>query len=575
MARKKRDEAEIEAVRAALPLQPTIEEIESVKPRLKDGVLIYKASRYRDPLTGLSEQTALVHCTICGEKAHLMKVSANCSCTRVWYTPKIGFIDPADNTEKHTGNVCICPSCGVDVEAVHTSAIRSEYLIDKAHFMTLHNVRGHFVLLAWLLQKTCDKDGRVYYTVRRREGIACIGGIPIRFTGYIKNMSGIIWESEWRTRPAFRGNLERWDEEELACFNYAILDETDGEKTALDVLIKEARKDICFAAYIKLWAKYPQIENLVRCGYGKYVNKLLDECINTSGYYSQCESLNTDIAKRYINVKEKKPHKMLGIEKCDKSFCKNLSPKTLAFFAETLEKNKIRLTKAELRIVEDLGCMQVEGFCAKYSLPLLRTLHYFERQIVVESKKENPRRDLLSLQYLTDYWNMLEKEYGEIPNSMRFPKDLRFSHDDIQKRIREKEDAELNAGISAYATEMMAYAFTDEDLGLTIRPIMSHAELIEEGKVLEHCVATYAKSYASRKTCIFALRNIYEPNTPYFTLEFKKGKVCQNRGKKNCDRTAAVCEFEKKWLKYVKEIKNKEKKNGKSRNDSKRKHSVA
>lgn len=73
----------------------------------------------------------------------------------------------------------------------------------------------------------------------------------------------------------------------------------------------------------------------------------------------------------------------------------------------------------------------------------------------------------------------------------------------------------------------------DEETGLMIRPCATHGEIIKEGKILIHCVATYAKSYAEGKTSIFFIRKISEPDIPYYTLEFKNGKVAQNRGLRN------------------------------------------
>ena len=83
----------------------------------------------------------------------------------------------------------------------------------------------------------------------------------------------------------------------------------------------------------------------------------------------------------------------------------------------------------------------------------------------------------------------------------------------------------------------------------------------KEGKLLCHCVGGYAKDHAAGKTSILFIRKIAEPEIPFFTLEYKDGKVNQNRGYKNCDRTKEVIAFEKDWLEH---IKNKEfMKNGK------------
>ena len=73
-------------------------------------------------------------------------------------------------------------------------------------------------------------------------------------------------------------------------------------------------------------------------------------------------------------------------------------------------------------------------------------------------------------------------------------------------------------------------------------------------------MATYAKGHVEGKTAILFIRQIAEPDKPFFTLEFdeKAKEVRQNRGLRNCDRTPEVKAFEKAWLSYVRRAKPKE-----------------
>jgi hypothetical protein len=92
--------------------------------------------------------------------------------------------------------------------------------------------------------------------------------------------------------------------------------------------------------------------------------------------------------------------------------------------------------------------------------------------------------------------------------------------------------------------------------GLEIHPARSQEEMIREGQLLHHCVARYAADHANGKTAILFIRRSMDPETPFFTLELDEqtGKVCQNRGKRNCDRTKEVEAFEKAWLEYIHRI---------------------
>ena len=54
-------------------------------------------------------------------------------------------------------------------------------------------------------------------------------------------------------------------------------------------------------------------------------------------------------------------------------------------------------------------------------------------------------------------------------------------------------------------------------------------------------------------TAIFFIRRTVEPGKPYYTLELdeKTLTVRQNRGLRNCAKTAAVQAFEDLWISWV------------------------
>lgn len=98
--------------------------------------------------------------------------------------------------------------------------------------------------------------------------------------------------------------------------------------------------------------------------------------------------------------------------------------------------------------------------------------------------------------------------------------------------------------------------------------------MIIEGKILDHCVGSYAKRHADGQTTIFFIRKTDDPETPYYTLEYDFECMCilQNRGFKNCAPPEEVRAFAEKWNERVKgivtgEIKpeNKEKKKTKTK----------
>lgn len=171
--------------------------------------------------------------------------------------------------------------------------------------------------------------------------------------------------------------------------------------------------------------------------------------------------------------------------------------------------------------------------------------------LMKQRERNKHQVSMIGLGYLRDYWDAVFKVYGRMERNLLYPKDLVTSHDEILKLIKDKEDSILNDGIKRRFEELSPMSFEDPVLGLLIRPVSSHAELISEGNILSHCVARYAKDIANEKTNIFLIRSIEDPGVPYFTLEYRNGKIIQDRGYRNCDKTPCIIEFENAWLAHI------------------------
>lgn len=481
-----------------------------------------------------------------------------------------GFLDPTDNESKGSFDTCICPNCGAGATAIHIGKIKDRVTIDKNPFMTLHNIRGHLVLLSWILFKDCDKEGYIYYDTHLYEGIMIVDGSPIRLTGYTKTMFyGCSWNQGWQVRPVFKDNIDRWQKEEIVLFNREIFEQTDGAKSALNVFIEEGGNNLRIAAYIQLWCKYPAIENLVRSGFSSYVSRLIEAVTSQSGYYYQTkENFYISEVQKYINIKKKKPSEMLGIDKEDYDLIDRYSVKTLAFYTFIKRTQKVKLTAEQLRLAEELGLDELRNLFEKtpkkgFKPPIIRTLNYLKK---VERPKQNGAR--VTPKYLQDYWNMTFQIQEDLPEELIFPRDIRAAHDQAVLRVKEKVDQMINQKIESFADSLDWLTFADEETGLFIRVCHNQEELIKEGKFLNHCVGTYAKDFSEQKTCILFIRHIAEPEIPFFTLEYKNQRVCQNRGKRNCSRTPEVEVFEAKWLNHIKnykEIQKNEKRSNRSK----------
>ena len=200
-----------------------------------------------------------------------------------------------------------------------------------------------------------------------------------------------------------------------------------------------------------------------------------------------------------------------------------------------------------------------EALMAK--MPVLRTLHYIAKQ------REQSGRTVIDAMYYQDYLYMLreiigKKKYGELKADELYPKDLIRAHDDVTKRYGEKKNEELNEKFKEECEKRAAMAYADEKAGLLIRCAATPGELAYEGAKLSHCVGGYAKDVAAGKTTIFFIRHIETPDVPFFTLEYRNGRVMQNRGFENHDPPPEVTEFQNKWLEYLKTLNKKETEHG-------------
>lgn len=562
---KKKDQAEISAVLAELPQTPPQEVVDAVKGRLKGDRLVYRAGYYTEPLTGLKQKAAQVHCTACGRDFYLSYYHCT-PCHNGGGVDAFGFYDPLDNEPKQTGSTCICPECGAGAQALHIGHISNTgTVIASGYFMTLHNVRGHFVALGWKIFKEVDKDGRIYFTVYRYEGVGIIDGRPVRFSGFKHVLYSLSWNPRWEARARWQDRCDEWDADEIFLTDADAFEGTEIAKSALDVFIKDGKTHVRVGAYLHLWTRFPHVENLVRSGLTPYVKSLIQYGTHTSYYgYNAYTGFSVAEAAKHINTKVAKPFLMLGIEKTEIPLAREIDVAELDYYKQTKARRGVRLTAEQLHMLKGFGFEAFEGMFAAAEktgnrLPMIRALNYLKKQRAVEEARAIRQTDahLITPRYLRDYWDLRIKARGEVTPEFLLPKELISMHDDMQAEVREQENLKLSENIAAQAKKHVGLCFTDEEAGLLIRPAVSHQELVREGEQLHHCVAGYANDVAAGRTLILFIRHIDKPDEPFFTLEWRGGKVAQNRGLRNCARTPEVTDFEAKWLKYImKEAKN-------------------
>lgn len=142
-----------------------------------------------------------------------------------------------------------------------------------------------------------------------------------------------------------------------------------------------------------------------------------------------------------------------------------------------------------------------------------------------------------------------------------FPKrkDLKVLHDKLEKEYAEKQDIIFNQKIKIVYDQLKQYRF--ENNQFIIEPFISQTELIKESERLNHCIRTYARTYADQETELYKIRLKNNKQEPYYSLEFKNGQVQQCRTTNNKSATPEIVKFYEKWVKEIR-LKEEEKENG-------------
>lgn len=264
---------------------------------------------------------------------------------------------------------------------------------------------------------------------------------------------------------------------------------------------------IPFFQYVELYKKYPKIELLAKGGMWKLIT-----------------------GARYLNLKGKSFEQIFKISSCWKKHIKELEISDILL----IRKNDIH-TMNELNYFKKASSRNLK-YIKKYFNS--KTINYV-----------NEFSDNFPFSEYNDYLRMAEEMGCQMErNRVLFPKDLHEAHDHMLNHYQEVKDKEVNEGIEKTAKKLMKYKFNSD--GLFIVPAMNNKELINESRVLDHCVRTYASRVSKGETGILFIRKKEEPETPFVTLELKGKRVVQVRGYKNNVHNPldqSVIDFVHKW----------------------------
>ena len=492
--------------------------------------LIYKADREYNPLEDQWHPAVRVVCSECGGEFLTNKMAAQ---------SKFGWWNPLTETIVSDGDEVVCPYCEARAKAVHVGSIGSHYgeLVDDAYVSVLSRLavpgrQGRLALTDWLIRRCVNKLGRTRYEVWPYTAWVVEEQKVIRLMGYTKCMTSISLRGRWAQRKTFCDVYGKTDL--LMPWDAGLLEGTTAGNCKLDLYFEAGGERP--VSYLALWRRRPAVENLLTQGCGALVEEWI------AAERMQLSDRHGVPKLAQVNWKEKRPAAMLGLNRDELRWLR-----TMKWTSDDLRRYKsVRDSGITVRLPGDMKILRRriafkidEMLAERYRADFWRILRYLDKH----------RQTWI---YLRDYWNMAQYLGWDMADSLvRWPRDLRAAHDRAAKEQENRKDELLAARFATRAEKLEMLSFAAD--GLLIRPCCTQAELIAEGRTLHHCVASYAEDHAKGNTAILFIRRADAPDDPFFTLELDENNltVRQNRGLRNCARTAEVQAFETAWLEWA------------------------
>lgn len=216
-------------------------------------------------------------------------------------------------------------------------------------------------------------------------------------------------------------------------------------------------------------------------------------------------------------------------------------------------KFKLNFTDEEIKTLKELDVHRV-GDCLKYM-----TVKQLVNRVQKYSKSMKKRIPEVMTTY-SDYLKIKAELGYDMKNSIFvYPRDLKAEHDKVVIEKSEKESNELAQKMNIKFVDIekrfkkanKLYSFQSGKL--FIRPAKCAAEIVNEGRLLHHCVGgeTYLSKHANKKSIILFLRT--EEDVPYITVEMNPdGQIAQWYG--DYDEKPDKAKITK-WLnKYTKQL---------------------
>lgn len=292
-----------------------------------------------------------------------------------------------------------------------------------------------------------------------------------------------------------------------------------------------------------------------------------------------CAWSDTGWAEEIFDTGENKPAGILRVLPQDvKTLVRHNGGFTMLEVMQNAVLRGIRLSEDEMfHFMELFGSRDDKlnsVFAGDVELDIHKLLKYFRKQADKFFDKDKWNRRYTKAEALLSYEQSLWKDWRDylgwierfMPECLTdeyyiLPPDLPKAHDRLMQMAleqKEKEAAERHRKQEEAVNRILSEMKETGGIGMQARGLMIRlprdaGEIRREGELQHHCVATYIDRVERHETLILFVRKIEDPDTPFYTMEWKDGKVAQCRGMRNADMTpevkAFVSAFERKMQK--------------------------
>lgn len=496
---------------------------------------------YNDLRPRRHEWAAECTCTACGDSFFTQKVKGHDAVRLAVGEDGMPYtLDPGESygefivdggciEEAFEGEQFICPVCLSEVTLIHAKHLRGGRT-KRIMVQSIGNVCGYTTVFYWMVYRTVDEMGICYtgadpadaYVINER-------GTLVHYTKIRRSSFGTSYSKwdHWYHTSDCRDKLDTpYGDWGSVCNRKAgsmvypeipDLEGSTGEKTGVAEFVWDDGYRI--VQYLKLWRKYRNIENLCRCGQGYLVSGIISKAA------SYCYAVEQEM-KKYIDLTERKPHRMLKISKEEFRRLRTEKRQLKVDDLDGYNRYKDRGGKlglfAFLQIAEEFGSA---GLWAAFEL-MEQTENTDLEKIAGYIRKQN--LSLLQTQLLVDTRRMARRLFPERPLNQEelWPRELVTAHERLLQIQQERQEAknkqereEQNRRFAEVATRYADLEWTDGELQILLP--RSSWDLHMEGKILRHCVGGYSKSHIRGEDTIFFVRKYRRPERSYYTLDIR------------------------------------------------------